>query len=302
MATREIGVKGIALAVALLAVTVVGVPRARAAHVKATLRGTPAAPTASGTATVSAHNSKSKFVVAGKHLTPNKTFHIVVAGVPIGTMTTSSRGSGKARFATTPRGTVQPLGVDPRGKSIAVNEDDQGEDELDGDMGDDQPGNNACCLPDDDGTECEDLNATDCTNAGGQPSTAASCVPNPCGGSVGGAFIACCQNDDEDGEAECDLRTATACSDEGGMTTTATSCSPNPCVPAGGEAIRCCLTETDTEGGGEPEDSGAEVECEQLTHQHCVDAGGRDIGAGSCEGGPCASPSGAFLDPSGAPY
>src|SRR5262249_22675243 len=146
MDTQEIRTRRIALAVAVLAALVVGVPRVHAARVKATLSPTPAAPTASGTATVSAHNSKGKFVVAGKHLTPNKTFHIVVAGVPIGTLTTSSRGSGKARFATPPRGKVQPLGVDPRGKSVAVNQDDDSEDELDGDVPDDEPGNNACCL------------------------------------------------------------------------------------------------------------------------------------------------------------
>jgi hypothetical protein len=295
MKTRDI-----VLAAAVLAATVVGAPRAHAGHVKTTLDPTAAAPTAKGTATVSTHNAKGKFVVSGRHLTPNKSFHIRVAGVPIGTMTTSGKGSGKASFSTNPRGKVQPLGVDPRGKSIAVNEDDQGEDELDGDMGDDEPGNNACCLTDDDGTECEDLNATDCTNAGGQPSTAASCVPNPCGNSAGGAFIACCDNEDE-GEAECELRTATACSDEGGVVTTATSCSPDPCVSTPPQTTRCCVSEdSDESGDAEGGDSGSE--CEQLTPQHCVDAGGKDIGAGSCEGDPCASPGGAFLDPIAAPF
>jgi hypothetical protein len=303
MKTRDIGTKRIALAVAVLAATVAGAPRAHAGKAKTTLDPTVNAPTAKGTATVSTHNAKGKFVVTGKHLTPNKTFHIVVGGVPIGTMTTSSGGSGKARFATNARGTTQPLGVDPGGKSVAVNEDDQGEDELVGDMGEDEPGNGACCLPDDDGTECEDLAATDCTNAGGQPSTAASCIPNPCGNSAGGAFIACCEdnNQDSEGEAECELMTATACADEGGIVTAATSCSPNPCVSSVGQTTRCCVSEdSDESGDAQGGDTGSE--CEQLTPQHCVDAGGKDIGAGSCEGDPCPSPSGAFLDPIAAPF
>jgi hypothetical protein len=291
--------------------------------VKARLKPTAAAPRGSGKAVLTVRNAKGKMVVSGRNLTPNATFQVVVGGVPIGTFVTTKRGRGRTRFSTQPRGNDQALGTDPRGKHLAVHEMHDGEDELEGDMPGHDTNEVACCLPDDDGSECEDRDPDRCTNAGGTPQgPASSCSPNPCGGSAGGALVACCEReDDNDGdEAECELRTATACANRHGTVATgATTCDPNPCVPAG-DAIRCCLPEDDQGGGhghgshgrhvetrdhggdddGDHGDGGDDngLECEHLTHQHCIDAGGSDIGIGSCEGDPCASPSGAFLDPS----
>ncbi len=66
------------------------------------------------------------------------------------------------------------------------------------------------------------------------------------------------------------------------------------------DAVRCCLPDEhgdgSEEGSDDSGDEGGELECEHLTHDHCIVAGGADIGPGSCEADPCASPSGAFLD------
>src|SRR5262245_34568201 len=143
--------KGLEMLVAL-AVTVapVAVPNAYAVKMRAVLAPTAAAPGATGKATLSAKTRKGKFAVVGKKLTPHATFQVVVAGVPIGTFTTGRSGRGQARFSTRPRGAVQPLGVDPRGKRVTVHEMEKGEDELEGEMPDDDGVDIACCIADDD--------------------------------------------------------------------------------------------------------------------------------------------------------
>src|SRR5262245_30660508 len=244
--------------------------------------------------------SKGKFAVVGKKLKPNTTFQVVVAGVPIGTLTTGPSGKGQARFSTQPRGRFQPLSVDPRGKRVTVHEMEDGEDELEGEMPDDDAGDMACCIAEDDEVECENRSESECLAEHGTPMSGASCLSHPCGGSAGGSLVACCEEDDED--AECELRTTVACGQEGGIAMpNQSSCDPNPCAPAGGETVRCCVADEDNNEGegdqGEDDNDQGEVECELLTHQHCIDEGGHDIGPGSCSGNPCASPSGAFLDP-----
>src|SRR6185295_20157071 len=85
----------------------------------------------------------------------------------------------------------------------------------------------------------------ECLAAGGQPKGPGSCMPDPCADSAQGAFVACCENDDD--ETECEVRTATACSERGGIATGST-CDPDPCTPAGGDAVRCCLSDEHHDG------------------------------------------------------
>src|SRR5581483_974459 len=59
-------------------------------------------------------------IVTVRHLTPSTPYEIVVDGVRIGTIETDDTGAGRATFRTRARGRSQLLGVDPRGKGIAV--------------------------------------------------------------------------------------------------------------------------------------------------------------------------------------
>src|SRR5262249_9062304 len=153
---------------------------------------------------------------------------LVVGGVRIGSFTTNGAGSGKVKLSTHPKSSEGLLGVDPRGKAIEVR-DDQGDDDLEGDMpGDDGSagGAFACCGPDDDdGAECEVETPDECTAEGGMTQVGIdSCIPNPCGatppgeedvvccfpGSSTGAFV------DEESEAGCDEVSAQECAMAGG--------------------------------------------------------------------------------------
>ena len=269
---------------------------------------------------------------------PGATFGISVAGVRIGSLTTNAAGSGAARFSSSPGGTTQFLGVDPRGKLVEVS-DDQGEDVLKTKMSgntDDQ-GDVQCCLADDDddGTECEETTADECTAEGGTNMGTGSCFPNPCPTSPPTPDIQCCEPD-EDGP-ECEEKSAAECSADGGVNMGTGSCEPNPCASTSPNTVRCCISEGEQGDQGDEGDEGDQgdqgdqkrnpqtvlrgkrhgarstvpvlraeddeddhpepPECEQLTAAHCSEEGGTAIGPGSCEPNPCvSSPSGAFLN------
>jgi hypothetical protein len=225
----------------------------------------------------------------------SKIFGISVAGVRIGTLTTNSAGTGKAGFSNPQRGHAQLLGVDPAGHLLEVS-DDQGEDVMEGDMPDDSQGQGdiRCCVPDDDGTECEETSAADCTAENGTNMGTGSCFPNPCPTTPPSGDIMCCVPDA--GEGDCNEESAADCADEKGVNVGAVACDPNPCAPTMPGVIRCCVPENDNAQGNEnqQEDAG---ECEQLTATDCTDEGGMSVGPGSCEPNPCpSSPSGAFLN------
>ena len=285
-----------------------------ARSVKATLTPTAAAPGGLGRAVVSARNSRGKFTVLARHLPSLATFQVVVAGFPIGTLVTGPGGSGRARFSTSPNGNDQHLGIDPRGQHVTVHEMDDGEDALEGDVPDDsEAGEQRCCLSHDDESECEDRTEGECLAEGGTPGSG-SCLPDPCGGATPGELKACCEpddhesdgvSDDPDGEhdgAECELRTAAQCAEHHGVVMDGGSCDANACVPAGGDAMRCCLPDEHdgpTLRHDEGEGGESELECEHLTAQHCLDAGGKVMEAGSCEGNPCATMGDGITDAGG---
>src|SRR5262245_27065477 len=146
-------------------------------------------------------------VRAGR-LDARSVFDVTVDGVRIGSFTTGRAGAGKARFDTRPRGNDQLLGVDPRGRTVAVVNGD-GATVLEaavaaGALDDDV----RCCLPDDSGPECEDRTAAECAAAGGIDLGPGSCLPNPCAGAppAPDQDIRCCLPDDSG--PECEDRTA----------------------------------------------------------------------------------------------
>ena len=195
-----------------------------------------------------------------------------VAGVPIGSLTTDAAGSGRARFSTVPRTADQPLGVDPRGQEVEV-ADDQGEDELDGDIPDDSS-EPCCCVEDDQGeNEGEEMDPSQCP---GTVPGAPSCLPDPCNDD--GVPIVCCIPDSEG--PQCEQASAAECSDESGVNLGPGSCDPNPCAPPSPPVpvAPCCV----------PDDEGTGSDCEVLTAAHCDEEHGTaPIGAVSCEPNPC---------------
>ena len=205
---------------------------------------------------------------------------MTIAGVRIGTLGTNAAGNGRARFRTEPGRRDQLLGVDPRGKSVAVL-DDGGAIVLGGVVpsGSLDPTDVRCCLPDDSGPECEDRTAAECAALGGVDLGPGSCLPNPCDAGTPpdpAADIVCCLPDDSG--PECEDRTPAECSAGGGINLGAGACTPNPCPPVGpapGDDVRCCL----------PDDSGPE--CEDRTAAECAAQGGVNIGPGSCMPNPC---------------
>ena len=249
--------------------------------VKKPLQPTLVNPDAGGQATAlikgKGNTRKGKLRVSGLKLSPNTDYTVRLAGVPIGTLTTDAAGNGKAKFSTRPGPLEQPLGTDPFGKTVEV-ENDQGEDELDADLPDApvDPSAVQCCVADGEETECEEMTADECTAANGTNLGAGSCVPNPC--ATDGEDIVCCLPG-EDG-ADCEETDTGDCSQAGGVSLGAGSCDPNPCatVPPA-DVIRCCVVDDD-----------GEQECEELTADHCTAENGTNIGAGSCgEPNPCAT-------------
>jgi hypothetical protein len=255
------------------------------------LTGTAHAPRAHGQARLLLKTAATgTFTVKGRHLAGGKTFDVVVNKIKIGTLTTNAAGRGTAKFSTKPKGRVAMLGVDPQGGQIEVR-DDQGDDVLEGQMPDDNTDSAiGCCLQDDDGeSECEDLTAAECTSGGGTPTTATSCLPNPCATtppppnsvcclahSATGAFV------DDNPEVECeDDVSAAECAAQGGTMVQGASCDANPCQPTPPPQIAICCV---------PDDDGSE--CEELTPADCTAAAGTASTATSCDPDPCSASSG----------
>jgi hypothetical protein len=285
----------------LTIMALLAVPAVHAATVKQTLQATGVVAGAQGQASFALGGSASrgrrgKLKVVARHLSPGKSFGISVAGVRIGTLTTNGAGSGSASFSNPQKGHAQLLGVDPQGHLVEVS-DDQGEDVMEGDMPDDMQnqGDIQCCVPDDDGTECEETSPADCTAANGTNMGAGSCFPNPCPTTPPSGDIVCCVPNA--GQEDCNEESAADCADENGVNLGAVACEPDPCAPTMPGVVRCCVPENDDAQGNENQQGDA-GECEQLTATDCSAGGGTPIGPGSCEPNPCpvTSPSGAFLD------
>lgn len=178
-------------------------------------------------------------VVTARRLESRSSYEVTVDGVRVGSLGTSRRGSGRARFGTAPRGDDQFLGVDPRGRSVALVRAG-GSPVLVGSLPTKglDPGDVRCCLPDDSGTECEDRTPAECAAQGGVDLGPGSCLPDPCGGATSPVGdVRCCLPDDSG--PECEDRTAAECAAQGGVNIGAGSCLPNPCgatttPPAGG--------------------------------------------------------------------
>jgi hypothetical protein len=220
------------------------------------------------------------FEVGVSRLAPVAAYEVLVDGVAVGTIRTTSGGSGRLRLRSRPRSSRDGLlGFDPRGATLVIR-DGSGGDVLaavfpsGGSLG---AGDVICCIPDDSGPECEDRTPEECAVAGGTVSTAVSCLPNPCAGTPppAGGEVICCLPDDSG--PECEDRTADECAAQGGIVVAAASCLTDPCapIPPADDVIRCCL----------PDDSG--TECEDRTPAECLAQGGIDLGAGSCTPNPC---------------
>jgi len=259
-------------------------------HVAQRLTATSHAPRAHGRAKLALTTaSKGRFRVVARGLARGASFDLVVGGVKVGSFTTNAAGSGKVRLSTNPRPSEGLLGVDPRGKSIEVR-DDNGDDDLEGDMSDDgdsASGAFVCCLPDDDGTECDVETPDECAAEGGTTHTEiGSCIPNPCGATPpGGEDVVCCFPGsatgafvDEEAEAGCDETSMHECAMAGGTVVQATSCDPNPCASVPPPQVTVCCV---------PEDGDSQTDCEIVTPEHCTAAHGTPSDATSCESSPC---------------
>jgi hypothetical protein len=250
--------------------------------VKQVLVTTGADPDAGGKASLALKQaSTGQFEIQVRKLARKATFQVIVEGVHVGDLVTNGGGGGKLRFRSRPRGNDLSLGFDPRGRSIVVRDAD-GNDVLVGDFPVTPPGAPAsivCCIPDDQGPECEDRTADECAAQGGTVADATSCLPNPCVGAPPvGSDIVCCIPGDEG--PECEDRSQAECMAQGGTVVQATSCAPNPCAPtppAGGEVV-CCVPD---QGGDGP------AECEDRTAAACTAAGGTVSDATSCAPDPC---------------
>jgi hypothetical protein len=281
---------GVLLGAALLAAVLPTTANARS--VRQTLVATGADADASGKAVLQVKRKKGalagQLTVQARKLDAG-TFEVTVDGVRIGTLEANARGRGKARFRTGARAADdQLLGVDPRGRSLAL-VSAGGVPVLLGTMSDDSPDDDVrCCLPDDSGTECEDRTPAECAAEGGIDLGPGSCLPNPCDSVTPGDDVVCCLPDDSG--PECEDRTAAECSAQGGVNLGSGMCILNPCAPIPPPAgdVRCCL----------PDDSGAE--CEDHTAGECATLGGVNIGPGSCTPNPCfpGGPTSTTLPPS----
>ena len=241
------------------------------------LSATAAAPRARGRAVVVVRDSGRTVRVAARGLQRSTTHDVILDRVKIGTLTTSGRGNGRARFASRPHLHDQYLGTDPRGKTIILRRADAaavlvahipGSDDL-----------IRCCLPGDEGTECEHRAVDECAARGGVDMGAGSCLPNPCSGSARGAGVICCVPDDRG--MQCESRTEAECAARGGTAVSPTRCTTNPCapLPPAEPEIQCCTP--DNNGG---------AECEIRTADECAARGGTDVGAGTCAPDPCGGP------------
>src|SRR5262249_4922859 len=239
-------------------------------------------PDARGTVKLAVKNlTDGRLDIKGQKLDPDATFDVLVDGVLVGQLTTTGGGTGRIRFRSRPRSPHdQLLGFDPR-RALVVVRNAAGQDVLAvqlADSGSVGAGDVICCIPDNEGAECEDRTPDECAMQGGTVSTATSCLPNPCAGvpPPGEADVVCCIPDDN--TPECEDRTADECAAQGGIVVEATSCDPNPCAPVtppADEDVQCCL----------PDNGGAE--CEDRTPAECAVEGGLSAAASTCTPDPC---------------
>jgi hypothetical protein len=173
-----------------------------------------------------------KLTVRVRRLAARTAYQVTIDGVRIGSLLTSRSGAGRAHFRTNPVRRQQLLGVDPRGRTIAIVDDGgavlltatAGRGSLD-------PTHVRCCLPDDPAPHCENRTGAECAAEGGIDLGAGSCLPNPCGGTTpasGDPDVVCCLP--ADSGPKCEARTAATCSALAGITVRAPSCLPSPCV------------------------------------------------------------------------
>ena len=272
--------------VALTLLTLLSHVPADAAKVRSrqAFAATAADPDARGSAALTLTSaSQGGFKVKVRGLERNASFDLVVNGVRVAGLSTNRRGKAAVSFRTRPRGKALALGFDPRGAAVVVRSAG-GADVLVATMpgATRGAGDLVCCIPDDSGPECEDRTGAECTAQGGTlVPGATSCLPNPCAGgaAVGNdADLICCLPDDSG--PECEDRTQADCRAGGGLVVSASSCVPEPCAPippVAGDVI-CCLP--DNGGDGLPE-------CEDLSADACVTAGGAVVSATSCTPSPC---------------
>jgi hypothetical protein len=256
-------------------------------RIRQTLTPTAHAPGASGQAKLQLKTGSSgKFSVRVRHLPGHKSFDVLVNKVKVGTIVTGGNGSGSIKLSTAPKGHDAVLGFDPQGDQVEVRDGDTGDNDLEGNMPDNNPsGGVGCCLTKHDGeTECEVLADTDCSAHNGTPTAATSCLPDPCGGGTPPpAGVVCCLANSATGafvddapEVECQETSESDCAAQGGMAVQGTSCDPNPCQPVSPPGVTvCCVPD------------GGKSECEQLTPDHCQHAGGAASTATSCDPDPC---------------
>ncbi len=275
----------VATGLAVLVAAAIAAPAAaRTEHEKAQLESTGIDDNAHGSANLQVKNgTDGKFEVQVKKLDPLAMFDVLVNGVRVGSITTNRGGNGKVRFRSRPRSSKDLLlGFDPRGASVVVERADGAQVlrvTLDSPPDD---GTIVCCVPDDDGAECEDRTEAECTAEGGTVSTATSCLPDPCADTTTppeADEVICCTPDDSG--PECEDRTSAECSAAGGVVVAGTSCDPNPCgpvTPLVDPDIRCCV----------PHHDNTSFECEDRTPAECDGEGGTNMGAGTCTPDPCA--------------
>ncbi len=250
---------------------------AKGASIRQDLVATGVDPDAAGQARVDVRDRsnglRGRLEVRARKLDPLSSFDVTVDGVRIGSFATRRGGTGKAKFDTRPRGDGQLLGVDPRGKTVAV-VNDEGAVVLQAAISDRtiDPNDVRCCLPDDSGPECEDRTAAECEAQGGVDLGPGSCLPNPCSGPTPPANdddIRCCLPDDSG--PECEDRAPAECSAQGGVNIGAGACDPNPCLPG-------ATTTTTLPGAG---GGVVRVRCERRSDRSKVSVDGNDLAAGS---------------------
>ena len=170
-----------------------------ASRVTQSLTATAHAPDAHGRAKLVLKSaSQGRFRLIARGLAPSSTFDLVIGGIKVASLTTNAGGTAKAKLSTNPHAGETLLGVDPRGETVAVR-DEQGDDNLEGDIPDDtqDAAEVACCLPEDGGSECDTKTPEECTTEGGTVADVDSCLPNPCGVPPPGGeeSVVCCLAD-----------------------------------------------------------------------------------------------------------
>ena len=276
---------GAAAALALVCVAPHSATASAKVRVKTTLAATSVDANARGQTGLALRGVDGKFEVKVSRLDHNSSYDVVVKGVKVGTLQTTTGGGGHLRFSSRPGPKDLVLGFDPRGTQLSVRGAD-GHDVLVGTMPADtvDPTAIACCLSDDDGeSECEELTPDACTAAGGVASQAATCMSDPCATTPPAVTAVCCTNEtgDDESESECEEGDSPAdCAAVGGIVVQAASCEPNPCAPVSppaGDEVACCVPDED------------ETECEVTTSEACSAAGGTATIANTCEPNPCAT-------------